>query len=145
MIRAILIILLTISTAGGASTEAAHGMVASVHPTATEAGLRVLKEGGNAVDAAVAVALTLGVVDGDNSGIGGGCFIRGHFAQAVEQWMKSNGGIIRGAKSGRQGLRGRRRFPRGWQRGRVVIERLRSLEYQARWLRPSTNGIMSRD
>ncbi len=50
-------------------------MVASVHPAATDAGLQALKQGGNAVDAAVAVALTLGVVDGDNSGIGGGCFI----------------------------------------------------------------------
>ena len=50
-------------------------MVASVHPTATEAGLDAMKNGGNAIDAAVAVALTLGVVDGDNSGIGGGCFM----------------------------------------------------------------------
>jgi gamma-glutamyltranspeptidase/glutathione hydrolase len=50
-------------------------MVASVHPTATQAGLNVLKHGGNAVDATVAVALTLGVVDADNSGIGGGCFM----------------------------------------------------------------------
>jgi gamma-glutamyltranspeptidase/glutathione hydrolase len=49
-------------------------MVASVHPLATEAGLAVLKQGGNAIDAAVAVGLTLGVVDGANSGIGGGCF-----------------------------------------------------------------------
>ena len=80
MIRAILIMLLTISGAGAASTEATHGMVASVHRTATEAGLRVLKQGGNAVDAAVAVALTLGVVDGENSGIGGGCFILIHRA-----------------------------------------------------------------
>lgn len=51
------------------------GMVASVHPLATNAGVRVLEEGGNAIDAAVAVALTLGVVDSHNSGIGGGCFI----------------------------------------------------------------------
>jgi len=50
-------------------------MVASVHPLATQAGLRALEKGGNAVDAAIATALTLGVVDGFNSGIGGGCFI----------------------------------------------------------------------
>jgi gamma-glutamyltranspeptidase/glutathione hydrolase len=80
MIPALLIMLITISTAGAASAEATHGMVASVHPTATEAGLRVLQQGGNAVDATVAVALTLGVVDGDNSGIGGGCFILIHRA-----------------------------------------------------------------
>jgi gamma-glutamyltranspeptidase/glutathione hydrolase len=52
-----------------------HGMVATVNPVATEAGVAVLKNGGNAVDATVAVALTLGVVDGYNSGIGGGCFM----------------------------------------------------------------------
>ncbi len=52
-----------------------HGMVSSVHPLATQAGLDVLKTGGNAVDAAVAVGLTLGVVDGDNSGLGGGCLM----------------------------------------------------------------------
>ncbi len=51
------------------------GMVVSVNPIATQAGLEVLKKGGNAIDAAVAVGLTLGVVDSHNSGIGGGCFI----------------------------------------------------------------------
>lgn len=50
-------------------------MVASVNPIATDAGLKAFEQGGNAVDAAVATALTLGVVDGFNSGIGGGCFI----------------------------------------------------------------------
>ncbi|MBI3550704.1 MAG: gamma-glutamyltransferase [Elusimicrobia bacterium] len=50
------------------------GMIATVNAAASDAGLRVLKDGGNAVDAAVAAALTLGVVDGHNSGIGGGCF-----------------------------------------------------------------------
>lgn len=54
---------------------AEHGMVASVDPIATDIGVKVLKSGGNAVDAAVAVGLMLGVVNGHNSGIGGGCFI----------------------------------------------------------------------
>ncbi len=64
-----------------AARAAAHeavsekGMVATGHALATEAGVQVLREGGNAVDAAVAAALTLGVVDGNNSGLGGGCLI----------------------------------------------------------------------
>jgi gamma-glutamyltranspeptidase/glutathione hydrolase len=52
-----------------------NGAVATVHPLATEAGVQVLREGGNAIDAAIAAALMLGVVDGHNSGLGGGCFI----------------------------------------------------------------------
>src|SRR5215216_4025901 len=56
-----------------ASSE--HNMIATVHPLATDAGLALIREGGNAMDAAVTAALTLGVVDGENSGIGGGCLI----------------------------------------------------------------------
>lgn len=52
-----------------------NGIVASVDDIATRAGIDAMKRGGNAVDAAVATALTLGVVNGYNSGIGGGCFI----------------------------------------------------------------------
>ncbi len=52
-----------------------NGMVSSVNPLATDAGLNVLKSGGNAIDAAVAIGFTLGVVDTHNSGIGGGCFM----------------------------------------------------------------------
>jgi gamma-glutamyltranspeptidase/glutathione hydrolase len=54
---------------------AKNGMVATGHALATDAGVEVLRDGGNAVDAAIAAALTLGVVDGNNSGIGGGCLI----------------------------------------------------------------------
>ena len=51
------------------------GAVVTVHPLATKAAEHAFIQGGNAVDAAVAAALTLGVVDGFNSGIGGGCFM----------------------------------------------------------------------
>ncbi|MCI0746593.1 MAG: gamma-glutamyltransferase, partial [Verrucomicrobia subdivision 3 bacterium] len=58
-----------------AASVAANGMAATVHPLATDAALDAFRRGGNAIDAAVAAALTLGVVDGHNSGIGGGCFM----------------------------------------------------------------------
>jgi gamma-glutamyltranspeptidase / glutathione hydrolase len=62
-----------------AVAETARGetacMVATVQPLATDAGVAAFEHGGNAVDAAIAAALTLGVVDTPNSGIGGGCFI----------------------------------------------------------------------
>ena len=49
--------------------------VATVNPHATQIAMEVVARGGNAIDAAIAAAFTLGVVDGHNSGIGGGCFI----------------------------------------------------------------------
>lgn len=49
--------------------------IATGHPLATDAGIAAFEQGGNAIDAAVSAALTLGVVDGFNSGVGGGCFM----------------------------------------------------------------------
>ncbi|WP_296450709.1 gamma-glutamyltransferase [Phenylobacterium sp.] len=61
--------------AKAAAPVGARAMVAAANPLAVEAGLKVLRAGGTAVDAAVAVQATLGLVEPQSSGLGGGAFM----------------------------------------------------------------------
>ncbi|HTL25755.1 MAG TPA: gamma-glutamyltransferase, partial [Burkholderiales bacterium] len=54
---------------------AARQMVVAANPHASDAGLEILRAGGTAVDAAVAVQMVLGLVEPQSSGIGGGAFL----------------------------------------------------------------------
>jgi gamma-glutamyltranspeptidase/glutathione hydrolase len=58
-----------------AAAQAKSHMVSAANPVAVEAGLAVLRQGGSAADAAVAVQLVLNLVEPQSSGIGGGAFV----------------------------------------------------------------------
>lgn len=84
--------------------QAAQQAIASAHPLATKAGEDILADGGNAFDAAVAVAAALGVVEPFASGLGGGGFFLLRRAQDDRRMMVDAREVAPGAASSRMFL-----------------------------------------
>jgi hypothetical protein len=72
------------STSWRPTLVAEHGMVAAGHPLAAEAGLRILKAGGNAVDAAIATWAVQGEVEPGMTGLGADMFVMIYLAKTGE-------------------------------------------------------------
>ncbi|HND61543.1 MAG TPA: gamma-glutamyltransferase [Opitutaceae bacterium] len=66
---------------------APHAIVVAGHPQAAQAGVEVLKAGGNAIDAAVAVSLALGVAEPYGSGLGGKLMLLYHEARSGRTYV----------------------------------------------------------
>jgi gamma-glutamyltranspeptidase/glutathione hydrolase len=87
MRRALAVLLLAAaSTAFGSQVTATHAAIATSSPLTTQIGVRVLKDGGSAADAAVAVALLIGVAQPESSGIGGGGMLTYYEAKTGAIW-----------------------------------------------------------
>ena len=85
------------SAAGQSPVYAPRGALATSHPLATSAGLRILEEGGNAVDAAVVAAVVLTVVESHMTGLGGDLF--------ALVWPANEGRLFGLSAHGRSGSR----------------------------------------
>lgn len=110
LIRFLSLTLFGLATAACSAQEPEPGpaMVAAANPHAVEAGLEALRDGGSAIDAAIAIQTTLSLVEPQSSGIGGGAFMvyydaatgettvydgreMAPAATTTEHWMDENG------------------------------------------------------
>ena len=66
------------------------GMVASSNVLATEAGIEILKKGGNAIDSAIATAAALTVVEPTSNGLGGDAFAIVYFDNKLHHFLHNN-------------------------------------------------------
>ena len=84
----LLAITLLLGIATAAAQPAKRHMVVAAHPLAAEAGRAILRAGGTAMDAAVAVQMVLTLVEPQSSGIGGGAFLLFHDAASgkITSW-----------------------------------------------------------
>ena len=92
---------------------ARRGVIAAAHPLASAAGLRMLLAGGNAVDASVAAAAVLGVVEPYQTGLGGDAFALIYLAKDQTVWaLNASGPAPRAARLDDFHARGLKSVPR---------------------------------
>src|SRR4051812_49594620 len=79
-------VIIATNLTAGSQVTAAHAAIATSSPAATQIGLRVMKDGGNAIDAAVAVSFALAVLEPKSTGLGGGGFLVYYDAESGGVW-----------------------------------------------------------
>lgn len=86
-LAAALLLLIAQTAAAGSQVSARHAAVATSNPAVTQIGVAVLQRGGNAIDAAVAMAFALSTIQPQSAGIGGGGILTYYDASSHAVWI----------------------------------------------------------